>query len=846
MLLLSMAPHRIKIIKEAKQEIQQLFADFELFLSGYQQYLQLGIQPETDREELQQKLAEAEKLTAEFNDIKTRANNHIDNILQQFTNVANQTIPKGDFSQLLQNTTKIFTDMQKLNIPKTIDEINSLHDIILWIHQEFINDLLPVAINSHLGIITKYEKVISIIFSDIQENIELETICVNALKDLKSLHKPKVVIMENAIIAIAKLGNHACTIEMLEDAGAGKERTLRLRLSDNFMKNYNYQGKLKRFWFFTQLLHNIGFADNASAIKISVEESTGILTITILHIKTTEIMFSKLSDLITVLNSIKDIDLFLNYSLTSQENINWDFSILKQKLADITSIENQQYFDKLIVRYCCQFEVNEFIYLNTNKFNQLFEIISILKSKKNISLIEIEHLFKYIDGIDQEKLFFYLLEANIISIIDFVKIKHPDWFEDKEVILKLLAINGMLFKYVGLKLSNDPSVALLAISKNIKAVQYIGQKLINDNQFILNFIEIIKNTSDDIYLNYNYIPSEILKNKDVLLAVFAKNPNLFNILHHKFKPDWLIDKETLIKLVSIKGQLLEFVEPELCNDINIVLPAITQDIKAIQYVGQDLIKKDKFILQLIECINKSYNDDGFDLEDIPSELLANEDVLLAIVSKYPEFYYKLTEVFKLDWFVNKEIMIKLVSLNGLLLKYATRLRNDSEVVLLAISQNFNAIRYIGEDLINDNNYILKIIECLKIVPSNDLIILENIPSVLINRKDFILAIIDNNPIYFNFFCMEFKNDKNIAMLILKKDISFITYFNDNLIYNDEDILLLIIKEDPNIFNTANKNLQNNKKFILKAIKANFCVYNFINDNFKNDIEILQAYNAAKK
>ena len=556
---LSMMPYRVEIIKEAEQEIQQMFADFELFLTGYKQYLQLGIKPETDNHELQQKLVEAEQLTAKFNIIKTQVSNHIDNILQQFIASNEQTINKTNFNQLLQSATAIFSNMQQLNIPKTIDDINSIHDCIFWMHKEFIDALALVAINSGLGTITEHEQVISIIFSALKEQQAIEKICVDSLNTLTTDKQKlsKLVIMDNAIIATAQLGVHACTIEMLEQAEAGKERTLKLKLSDDFKTTVNYQGKLKRFWFLVQLLYNLDFAKNALEIKASVEESTGILLIEIPHIKTKDIMLDKFLKLIILLDSLQNIDLQINSLITNKENILWSFSILKYRIANIASLENQQYFNYFVVILgCIVDDIDKFAYINGENFYPLLQLIKTLRTKKETNSAEIQSLLNNIDQINQENLVFGLLSANVTSIIKFAKEKYPNWFTDKQTMIKLVTNNGMLLKEASSELQEDRDVVLTAGTENVQALEYASAKLTSNTEFILNFAininakavtyannevrqdeNILLTIIENNFLAFDYIADELKQNKTFLLKAITINPYTYLLMDASFLRD---------------------------------------------------------------------------------------------------------------------------------------------------------------------------------------------------------------------------------------------------------------------------------------------------------------------
>jgi hypothetical protein len=404
------------------------------------------------------------------------------------------------------------------------------------------------------------------VFSDTEEQQAIEKICVNLLNTLTTYQQKlsKLIIMNNAIIVTAQLGIHVCTIEMLEQAEQGKERTLKLKLSDKFVDDGHYQGKLKRFWFLVQILHNLGFADNASEMKVSVEEFTGIITIEIPHIDTKKEIFNKFENLIPILNSLIDLDINLNKLSNLQENTNWNFSTLKQKITGVNSIENQQMFNHVaVILGCIVDDINNFSYLKKKKFFPLLLLIKELRPK-NIKELRtpppdpntIQSLLDNIDGINQENLVFGLLSANVTSIIKFAKEKYPNWFTDKQTMINLVTNNGILLKEASSELQNDIDVVLAAGTENVHALKYASAKLTGNTEFISNFVininsnaiqyakneegydeniilAIIKNS----FATFIYLDDELKQNKTFLLKAIKTNPNVYLLMDVSFLRD---------------------------------------------------------------------------------------------------------------------------------------------------------------------------------------------------------------------------------------------------------------------------------------------------------------------
>jgi hypothetical protein len=505
-------------------------------------------------------------------------------------------------------------------MPQNIDEVNSLHDCIFWIHKEFIEALASVVINSNLGFATMHERVYkttyydifrqvtSIIFSETKENREIEKICIEPLMHLLSKSIPKIVIMENAIITTTKLGAHVCTIEMLEQAEASKGRTLKLHLSDS-MTSHNgvfSQGKLKRFWFLAQLLNNIDFAENTSEMKVSIDETTCMLNIEISHIKTKEIILDLFTKLIPLLNSIKDLDIYIYKLILNKNEPKWDFAMLTQKVKNLSSLKNQEEFILLMLllgygRSCGRSLPDEFHHIWDNTiYNDYFKLGKKLffVHMKKLTYNDIENILNKIPIKDKENLLYNLLINNIATIIPFAKTKYNDWFTDKKHGLKLVSFNDSLLQHLDPELHNDVEVVLAAGIQDIENVAYADAKVINNKEFILGIAESItqKYLADKYHL-YS-IPEKLKNNKRFVLAVIDKMPNIFKCLNNKLKKDL----EIALLAVTYDGNNLEYVEKELKKNKSIVLAAVSNNCYALKYASDNL-KNDTEILQ-------AYNEDS--------------------------------------------------------------------------------------------------------------------------------------------------------------------------------------------------------------------------------------------
>ena len=229
---LSMHPRRREILQGCAQEISNFIQETEAFLCGYERFLMLGAATDPD----QQYCEELSQLRNQLALVRTNVEEALAHVTRPFQPNKELPAPDSDFQQWLAHCHLLKNHLQRLETVNQVHKIKSVHELILWLHKCFIARLWPVASASGQGKVSTISrhncKHIDIVdFSTSREAPLFDHTCRDALRafNAKSM---TVLNMPGCTRLSIQLGQHACTIDLLEQADGGKQRTFRLCYSE--------------------------------------------------------------------------------------------------------------------------------------------------------------------------------------------------------------------------------------------------------------------------------------------------------------------------------------------------------------------------------------------------------------------------------------------------------------------------------------------------------------------------------------------------------------------------------------------------------------------------------------
>lgn len=252
------------------------------------------------------------------------------------------------------------------------------------------------------------------------------------------------------------------------------------------------------------------------------------------------------------------------------------------------------------------------------------------------------------------------------------------------------------------------------------------------NQYICEYPELLKEV---LRVNPNeeqHVPSEYITYE---LAIYALRYNSHFI---KRVPPKMIDEEMANMVITQKGPV-QYIPHDIWTQ-ELAQKSATINGGSLQYIPVDLIN--------IDIALAAVSNSGYALRFVPADLKTLKVVLISVASYGIALEY--APKFQNDIHVVKQAVFQ----NGLALQFASeQLRSKYEVVVAALRQNVNAIKYVSDD-IKKNTYILlqipNIYLCDEIISNREILLyglqqckwsISRVPSMYFNDKEVMLEIV---------------------------------------------------------------------------------------------------------
>lgn len=477
-------------------------------------------------------------------------------------------------------------------------------------------------------------------------------------------------------------------------------------INNYYMINHTYELKIE----LNDILIQKRIEKN-NIIKDIINISNNLSNNNYFNITTKDLIFSKL-DLLENRNLVYYQNKLIKNLDNNQNNINIKLDILILSENDkllINNINNNINHEKNIELYNLSnvLKNDSFIIIKLMKnYGYIYKSCSTyIKSNKKIILFAIKYdynLFEYIpDNIKDDQ--FMILELLIINIkiIEFLKITDilikliinniEKFVEDdlikilnynkinnnKDLVSKILSINGLFLKYITNDLLNDKSILLIAINNNGLSYEYIPEEYKYDSN-IYN-IALKKDIK-----SFKFLPKKI-KSIEEIIYFAIKNGVDIQYINNKY----LYNREYLIEGIKKNFKNIKYVPLRFQYDIEFNQEIIEYNKEIIKYINNE-----KILIRLLEINNELYN-------YISPIFKGNNNFIEKLLDKIPYLIKYVPTKFK----TNKNLVLKILQKNGLLLEFINnKLIRDDDIIITAINQNINAKKFICSKLINKYDY----------------------------------------------------------------------------------------------------------------------------------------------
>ena len=286
-----------------------------------------------------------------------------------------------------------------------------------------------------------------------------------------------------------------------------------------------------------------------------------------------------------------------------------------------------------------------------------------------------------------------------------------------------------------------------------------------------------------------------------------------------FAPELRDEFDIMMEAVTIHGYALQYASERLSNNKDIVEQAVSKHQLAFKHAGAKIMNNSTFVLDNLEPNITS----GEIYKYCSAELQKDRDFAISFIQKNAFGLKYFPAEFKAD----KEIAILALNQNEYAFQYIKKeLRDTPELTKRALvdPQNF---RFIAKRYKNDENIALLAIEHLD--NSLDFSEFANIGPSLKNNKDFFRKVISKRAILFQH-----------ASDDLKKDCAFMKEFFDYMQikidypYSDhKELLTPHLLKNSYYFRFASEDMLNDRHIILKALQKTPGNIRYASDEIKN-------------
>ncbi|WP_257274299.1 DUF4116 domain-containing protein, partial [Endozoicomonas sp. SESOKO4] len=501
-------------------------------------------------------------------------------------------------------------------------QIRSIHELIFALHQRFVNALAPVTLVSRQGRISTEKKITYVDCTTPGGSDEKAPLLRPSWKALieKFLCSGTVVIMDDVLMVNLKLGSHVCLIELLEKAEGGKERTLRLKFSDQFYKDdgISKSAKLKRMWFLVKLLKALELDKDADSMKSCCNAVAGEIIVECTRMPSTHTMQEVFEKLITVLRAMRDVDSDMQ-NIDVFEGDQWNFGLLAQRLngdvaaeADRFAFEHclfAMHYKKFInyipdcflllpshyqqfINYALRFAEGcnkDYRHQSEDNFREILMSNEITEETRRKFL----HHLLFVDAKSSAPLVedvypdlrdkCYVIKPSSYSYRLSFEIPPDQWLSDnKETFQKALLKHGL--HYGSQRVRNDKDLVLSIIAECPEALKFAGKKLKNDKDIAMAAVK-----QHGIWLRH--ASPEMQDDEDIVKTAIANYPSILGYASERIRSD----KNIIQMAIDVNIVNLQLASEKVLKDRDYMLDLIEKNHRAFKYAAPDLKDDTAFI-----------------------------------------------------------------------------------------------------------------------------------------------------------------------------------------------------------------------------------------------------------
>jgi Domain of unknown function (DUF4116) len=369
--------------------------------------------------------------------------------------------------------------------------------------------------------------------------------------------------------------------------------------------------------------------------------------------------------------------------------------------------------------------------------------------------------------------------------------------DDKDVVMSAVQVSGLNLKHASSSLRRDQDVIMEAMRENSTAFRFvlpgdIKTDLLNDRSFALN---------------------HVLKTSPISRSVFRSCIDCYSD-----------DREVVLRAISChsSGSLDWGCIPRVFqHDRQFVKDALDRNPKV--FLNLPLQLRTESDIALYACqIDEVDGDVILEATEQCPSLLSNRDAMLSIAKAW--------------W---TDVSHETLQFSPI------EIRNDKEIMIEAVSNDFSALAFCPDELQNDREVVLAAIESSPRDASDCLLYIT--ASFQRANPDIMLRIIKSCPSE-SLWRMQgdidedLWSDRNIALAWLSNGGDWLSEEFPEEFENDKELVLAVVRSNWDDFEYASIKLRNDKDFMLRAVEIDGRVIRDVGDDLRHDEDLaLRAF-----
>ena len=671
-------------------------------------------------------------------------------------------------------------------------------------------------------------------FSRSQDEPLFDNTCRNALKqfDAKSV---TVLSMPDCTRLSIQLLNHACTIDLLEQADGGKQRTFRLCYSEPLAhaRQENRHGMFLRVWFLTQTLSQYQKNSGFNASDIHFNEQTGQVLFEFTHLRAKKDLQQVVVDILSVLHKLANMDIYFRQLNLDASQTKWSMTAIRERLNNPAFTATNKFALEHIYWY---FAVEKISLKNRcNHDRTIRHLVEAGLIFAKASTYEIEALLEGQSDTCRQTLLWHLLLSHPAKAKRLVN-KCFNWLTDETTAMRLVSQNGFILEYLAPEIRNQRAIVFAAIKSHPEAIANTPESFRNDFE-IMNYA--LANAPEDPDELFALIGTELSSNHrlyrrllttaventasalscDSIADYLEENPEFYKELlllaMERTKDDsyrlygnicWedLLNDHDLYRKIALKvvaqvseDNLLEYF-PDLNNDREVVYTSVGYDPCALEFAGREFQADKTLVKKAVENMGRVLTFASMDLRD-------DEEIVLAAVKN-----------------------------DGRALEYASgRLRASPQIVTAAVDNTGRALKYANEHFKRHPDYLRLAVNHHPIFNAY-----HDLDEVHRGNKELLTIAVLRDPGNFEVANQELSDDEELAQLAVRDHGAMLEHASSRL-QGQKRIVELAVQNKGTALEYASPEMQACEDVVKVAVQNSGLALKFANDRLKNSPEVVK-------